>query len=149
MAINVETAVALAKQRKDMMPGISQRDEYIEMRVKSVISELEGKGIHLVDTESDLMLVVDMAVWQYNNRDNMDAQPMWLTLARRERWLNDRKINEDYAAKQAMKLINQIMERLQSMNQSSLENVLSYVNSMVVDDDNESEGVPEVNANDS
>lgn len=101
MAINVETAVALVKQRKDMMPGISQRDEYIEMRVKSVISELEGKGIHLVDTESDLMLVVDMAVWQYNNRDNMAAPPMWLTLARRERWLNDRKINADYATKLA------------------------------------------------
>ncbi len=149
MAINMETAVSMFKQRKDMLTGITQRDEYIDMRIKAVISELESKGIHLVNTESDLMLVVDMAVWQYNNRDNMAAQPMWLTLARRERWLNDRKINEDYAAKQAMKLINQIMERLQSMNQSSLENVLSYVNSMVVDDDNESEDVPEVNADDS
>lgn len=101
MAINMEMAVSMFKQRKDMLTGITQRDEYIDMRIKAVISELESKGIHLVNTESDLMLVVDTAVWQYNNRDQSGAMPEWLRLARRERWLNDRKINEDYAAKLA------------------------------------------------
>lgn len=101
MAINVETVVALVKQRKDMMTGISQRDDYITARVNAVISEMAGKGIHLVDDPADVMLAVDMTVWQYNNRDQSGAMPEWLRLARRERWLNDRKINEDYAARQA------------------------------------------------
>lgn len=101
MAINVETVVALVKQRKDMMPGISQRDDYITERVKAVISEMAGKGIHLVDDPADVMLAVDMTAWQYKNRDQSGAMPEWLRLARRERWLNDRKINEDYAAKLA------------------------------------------------
>lgn len=101
MAINVETVVALVKQRKDMMSGISQRDDYITARVNAVISEMAGKGIHLVDDPADVMLAVDTTVWQYNNRDQSGAMPEWLRLARRERWLNDRKINEDYAARQA------------------------------------------------
>lgn len=101
MAINIETAVEMFKQRKDMLPGISQRDDYIEERISAVIGELEGKGIHLVDTSADTMFVVDVAVWQYNNRDQSGAMPEWLRLARRERWLNDRRINEDYAARQA------------------------------------------------
>lgn len=97
MAINIETAIAMVKQRKDMMPGISKRDEYISARVKSVVNELESKGIHLVDNEADLMMVVDEAVWQYNNRDQSGAVPEWLRLRRRERWLNDRAINQKYA----------------------------------------------------
>lgn len=101
MAIDIERAAALFKQRKDMMQGINQRDEYIEARIKAATEELESKGIHLVDTGADMMLLVDVAVWQYNNRDNPGGMPEWLKQARRERWLNDRKINEEYLAKQA------------------------------------------------
>ena len=101
MAIDIARAAALFKQRKDMLPGINQRDEYIEARIKAAAEGLESKGIHLVDTEADMMLLVDVTVWQYNNRDNPGGMPEWLKQARRERWLNDRKINEAYLAKQA------------------------------------------------
>lgn len=98
MAINMETALLMMKQRKDMLPGISQRDDYMQNRLQAVVEELEAKGIHLVDNTADLMLVVDIAVWQYNNRDQAGTMPEWLRLARRERWLNDRRINEEHSA---------------------------------------------------
>lgn len=98
MAINMETAMLMVKQRKDMMPGISQRDDYIEMRIKAAIEGLANDGIHLVDNAADLMFLVDCVVWQYNNRDKPGAPPEWLTESRRIRWMNDRKINEDYKA---------------------------------------------------
>ena len=97
MALNVETALLMAKQRKDMMTGIHQRDDYYTARIQGVISELESGGIHLVDTPADLMLVVDMVVWKINNRDQPGGMPEWLKHTRRERWLNDRRINEEYA----------------------------------------------------
>ena len=96
MSINVETALLMVKQRKDMLTGIHQRDEYYTARIQAVIGELESKGIHLVDDTADLMLVVDMTVWQINNRDQPGSMPEWLSQARRERWLNDRRINEEY-----------------------------------------------------
>ena len=97
MPIDIQMAVLMVKQRKDMLTGIHQRDEYITARVKSTVSELENTGIHLVDTPDDLMLVVDMTVWQYNNRDQGGAMPEWLRLRRRERWMKDRKINDDFS----------------------------------------------------
>lgn len=96
MSINVETALLMVKQRKDMLTGIHQRDDYYTDRIKAVIGELDSKGIHLVDDTADLMLVVDMTVWQINNRDQPGSMPEWLSQARRERWLNDRRINEEY-----------------------------------------------------
>lgn len=130
MPIDLQTAVLMVKQRKDMLTGIHQRDDYITARVQSVISELENKGIHLVDTTDDLMLVVDMTVWQYNNRDQGGAMPEWMRMLRYERWMNDRRINEEYAAKQ---VINRIMERLRNMDQTNLESVLSYVEELMME----------------
>lgn len=106
MPIDIQTAVLMVKQRKDMLTGIHQRDEYITARVKSVIAELESAGIHLVDTPDDLMLVVDEAVWQYNNRDQGGAVPDWLRMRRRERWMKDRKINDDFS--EALRLMEVI-----------------------------------------
>lgn len=94
MAFDVLSAVRLFKTRKDMLQGLNPRDDYITARIKAVCSELESTGIHLVNSPEDTMLVVDMAVWQYNNRDHAGGMPEWLRLRRRERWLNDRAINE-------------------------------------------------------
>ena len=102
MALNVETALLMVKQRKDMMPGISRRDAYDTARIEAVVSELERKGIHLVDNPADMMLVVDMTVWKINNRDKSEGEPEWLRLAIRERWLNDRAINPRDAWAEAM-----------------------------------------------
>ena len=102
MALNVETALLMVKQRKDMMPGIGRRDDYYTARIEAVVSELERKGIHLVDNPADLMLVVDMTVWKINNRDKTTGEPEWMRLAIRERWLNDRAINQRDAWAEAM-----------------------------------------------
>lgn len=106
MPIDIQMAVLMVKQRKDMLTGIHQRDDYITARVKSTVSELESSGIHLVDTPDDLMLVVDMTVWQYNNRDQGGTMPEWLRLRRRERWMKDRKINNDFS--EALRLMEVI-----------------------------------------
>ena len=101
MAINVETAVKMFKQAKDMMQGINAKDDYIVARIEDVISDLKTDGIHLVDTASDLMLVVDIAVWRYNSRDKNEPMKKELKDRKNTRWLKDRKINADYAAKLA------------------------------------------------
>ena len=41
------------------------------------------------------MLLVDMTVWEYQNRDKMTGMPEWLRIVRRERFLADRRINEE------------------------------------------------------
>ena len=40
------------------------------------------------------MLVVDVAVWQYSNRDSAAGMPPWLRLRRRERWLREAGAND-------------------------------------------------------
>ena len=94
MAFDVNQALLLVKQRKDMMPGISQRDDYLLARIRAAIKMLQRKGIHLTDGVDDLLLVVDLTVWQYNNRDKSGAEPEWLRNMIRERWLSDRSLNE-------------------------------------------------------
>lgn len=98
MGINVDTAIAMVKQRKDWLNTANPKDLYISMRVNETIGELRDMGIHLVDTPQDLMLVVDIVVWKYNNRDKSQAEPQWLRDAKNTRWMNDRSINERYAA---------------------------------------------------
>ena len=98
MGINVDTAIAMVKQRKDMLQTANPKDAYIDMRVRETIGELQDMGIHLVDTPQDMMLVVDIAVWKYNNRDKSHAEPQWLRDAKNTRWINDRSINKRYAA---------------------------------------------------
>ena len=93
MAFDAKQALLLVKQRKDMMPGISQKDDYLTARIQAACNSLERAGIHLTDSIDDLMLVVDMTVWQYNNRDQSGAMPEWLKQARRERWLQDGRIH--------------------------------------------------------
>lgn len=97
MAFDVNQALLMMKQRKDMLTGIYQRDDYMLLRIKAAVNELKRKGIHLTDSVDDLMLVVDMAVWQYNNRDHAGSVPDWLRVRRRERWLQDRAIHEKTA----------------------------------------------------
>ena len=64
-------------------------DEYLTARIDAVIDELTETGIHLEESARDNVLVADLVVWQYQNRDKTDAMPAWLRLARRERWLQD------------------------------------------------------------
>ena len=42
-------------------------------------------------SDIDLMLVVDSAVWAYQNRDKPGGMPDWLRLRRRERWISQER----------------------------------------------------------
>ena len=88
-AVNETTALALVKARLNRLQSDTSLDSYFQARLSGAIEYLEGVGIGLTDSDEDLMLVVDFAVWQYQNRDNPGAMPDWLKLQRRERWLRE------------------------------------------------------------
>lgn len=87
MGVDTRDALALVKVRLNRLPGDTSLDTYLGYRIQAAIEELEGTGIKLDDGNEDLLLVVDTAVWQYQNRDSGGGMPDWLRLRRRERWL--------------------------------------------------------------
>lgn len=89
--VNITLALDMVKARLNRTRGDDSLDGYIVQRIGAAMDELEGTGIHLRDTTGDLMLVVDMTVWQYQSRDKPGGMPDWLRLRRRERWLQERK----------------------------------------------------------
>lgn len=70
-------------------------EEYMKTRIDAAAKRMGENGIHLTDSTDDLMLLVDMTVWEYQNRDKMTGMPEWLRMVRRERFLADRRINEE------------------------------------------------------
>ena len=86
--VSTQTALALVKARLNRLDTLL--DEYLAVRIDAAIGDLERAGIHLTDSNLDLMLVVDTVCWEYANRDNPNGMPDWLRLRRRERWLSER-----------------------------------------------------------
>ncbi len=82
------TALSLVKARLNRLPGDTSLDDYLQARIQAAVEELTRIGIQLNAGTDDLMLVVDYAVWSYQNRDTPGAMPEWLRLRRRERWLH-------------------------------------------------------------
>lgn len=89
--VNTETALALVKTRLNRPETDNSMDEYLSSRLEAAADELGGAGITLTDSMEDLMLLVDMTVWQYQNRDKSAGMPDWLRLRRRERWLRQQR----------------------------------------------------------
>lgn len=87
--IDTNSALALVKARLNRMPLDTSLDDYLTARIGGTIDQLTEAGIHLNESMGDLMLVVDMTVWDYQNRDKPNAMPEWLRLKRRERWLQE------------------------------------------------------------
>jgi len=87
MAVDTLTALKLVKTRLNRVANDTTLDDYFTARINAAIGELQATGITLTDSTEDLLLVVDYAVWQYQNRDNPNAMPQWLRLRRRERWV--------------------------------------------------------------
>lgn len=85
--IDTETALMLVKTRLNRLATDTALDEYFQARINAAIGELQATGITLTDSTADLLLVVDYAVWQYQNRDAPGSMPEWLRLRRRERWV--------------------------------------------------------------
>ncbi len=94
MSYNAETALGLMRTRLNRLPGDTSLDSYFRARLDAAAQELTGNGIELTDTVEDTMLVVDVAVWQYSNRDSAAGMPPWLRLRRRERWLREAGAND-------------------------------------------------------
>lgn len=82
-----DTALGLVKTRLNKLAADTTMDEYLILRIQAAAGELEKKGITLTDSAEDLMLVVDLAVWQYQNRDSREAMPQWMRDRLRERWM--------------------------------------------------------------
>lgn len=82
-------ALRLVKARLNILPARADLNEYLSARIEAAAQELEGTGIRLTDSQDDLMLLVDTAVWAYQSRDKAAGMPDWLRLRRRERWLRE------------------------------------------------------------
>lgn len=87
--LNTELALDLVKVRLNRLRTDTSLDQYLRARIDAVVEELGKTGIHLTESWDDLMLVVDMTVFQYQNRDQPGSMPEWLRLRRRERWLKE------------------------------------------------------------
>jgi len=82
----------IVKARLNRLASDKTLDGYLLTRIEAAASELERTGIR-IDTNDprDTVLLADLVVWQYLNRDKPGAMPDWLRLARRERWLQQQK----------------------------------------------------------
>lgn len=88
MAAN--SILELVKARLNRI-GVTELDDYLTARIHAAIDSLTADGIRLEDTDRDNLFVADFVVWQYQSRDKPGGMPEWLRLARRERWLQDRR----------------------------------------------------------
>ena len=86
-AIDTSAALSLVKTRLNRLQNDTTLDDYLTTRIVAATEELESTGITLTNSSADLLLVVDMTVWAYQNRDKPGAMPDWLRLRRRERWV--------------------------------------------------------------
>ena len=90
MAYTESTVLGIVKARLNRLASDTSLDDYLNARIAAADEELKGNGINLVvDDVRDTVLLADMVVWQYSNRDNPNGIPEWLRLQRRERWLRE------------------------------------------------------------
>ena len=89
---NEPTVLGIVKARLNRLVSDTSLDEYLKIRIEAADGSLAGKGIHLsADSVSDMAFLADVVEWEYKNRDKPDGMPKWLRLARRERWLKERR----------------------------------------------------------
>jgi hypothetical protein len=92
MAHTPATVLGIVKARLNRLASDTSLDTYLTSRIAATDLELERSGITLVaDDVRDQVLLADIVVWQYSNRDKPGAMPDWLRLARRERWLQQQQ----------------------------------------------------------
>lgn len=97
MAYNATVALDLLKARMDRA-GVDTPApllSYWSTRLEAAANELTQKGINLVDTAEDNMLVADLAAERILNRDKDTGLPMWLKTQIRQRWFRERPVVED------------------------------------------------------
>lgn len=88
---SMQTALAIMKTRLNRLQGDTSLDDTALLpRLRGGVEALARNGIHLTDSTDDIVLLVDYAVWRYENRDHPGEMPPWLRLIRRERYLSDK-----------------------------------------------------------
>lgn len=80
-------ALALMKTRLNRTPGETALDDYMVARLDAAERTFKKEGIHLSDGMEDILLLVDKAVFDYQNRDKQQGEPDWLRAKRRGRWM--------------------------------------------------------------
>lgn len=94
MAYSESIVLGIVKARLNRLASDTSLDDYLKQRITAADKELDGVGIHLAAADvGDSVLLADVVVWQYGNRDKPGDMPEWLKLARRERWLRERVPN--------------------------------------------------------
>ncbi len=89
MAYTPETVLGIVKARLNRLADDNTIDAYLDKRIEAADQEMTRKGVTLVAEDAeDQMLLADIVVWQYQNRDKPGYMPSWLDLRIRERWLN-------------------------------------------------------------
>lgn len=92
MAAYDETlALEMVKSRLDRLTLDTGKKAYIEARIEAAAEELAEEGITITDSMGDLLLIVDLAVYNYGNRDKNEPQPKWLRQKITRRFLNDER----------------------------------------------------------
>jgi len=86
MSVLSDKALPLIKQRLNR--NDTRLDVYLKVIAESAELELKRKGIYLQDDVDDLMILVDYAVWRYQNRDQTGTMPLWLKTRLKERWIS-------------------------------------------------------------
>lgn len=89
MTYDAGLALEYVKARFEYLSLPKEKEEYLLARIDAAAGRLKDNGIDLADTPQDLMLLVDMTVWEATNRDKPGSMPEWLKQARRERFLHD------------------------------------------------------------
>ena len=89
----MDTILEIVKARLGRMDTVL--DLYLTALIQATIEKLKKDGIHVQPTADDNMFVADVVVWRYQNRDKTDGMPEWLKSERRERWMQDGRINRD------------------------------------------------------
>lgn len=88
MAYDPQIVLGIVKARLNRLASDDSLDQYLNARINAAKQELERTGIRLDNASArDQVLLADVVVWQYQNRDKPGSVPDWLRLARRERWL--------------------------------------------------------------
>lgn len=96
MAHTPETVLGIVKARLNRLASDNSLDTYLTQRIEAADQELAASGIRLeADRMEDQVFLSDIVVWQHQNRDKPSGMPEWLRLRRRERFLQQRKRDEE------------------------------------------------------
>lgn len=81
--------LSLVKMRLNRLASDTTMDEYLKAVIRGAADKLNDAGVHLSESDGDVMLLVDYSVWRYHNRDNPNDMPMWLRYDIRQRWFKE------------------------------------------------------------